>query len=322
MSDKLNYRVLPRGVDRKPTPQVDSIPLSDWEKKDIEGLSRGAAFILAVVVVGATIALAGGQAVMPGVMIAVVVVAALNLSIRARKISEKKRQKAQEAKQSVENSNNSEITRAEDEARYLTSDLTNTYESSTALASELPQCLSRAANWLRQAENEFKDNAFAPFWDAVENAARQLATFNDKTNQVSKAADKYYRGLNGRTHTFPSFPATATNLPSPSSVVNELRRVVRMGQTNFQFANIWEHRRTREVMIAGFRTLGEAVNNLGSAVESSLLGLEQSISSDVARLVEEEIKTRGSMDRRMVEQNRMLVEQNRMLDNTQHHRKP
>jgi hypothetical protein len=88
-----------------------------------------------------------------------------------------------------------------------------------------------------------------------------------------------------------------------------------MGQTTFQFANIWEHRRTREVMIAGFRTLGDAVNNLGPAVEGSLSGLQQSVSSDVARLVQEEIKTRDSLDSRM-------MEQNRMLDNIQHHRKP
>jgi len=105
------------------------------------------------------------------------------------------------------------------------------------------------------------------------------------------------------------------NLPNPSPVVNELRCVVRMEQTNFQFANTWEHGRTREVMIAGFRTLGEAVNNLGSTIESSLVGLQQSISSDVAGLVQEEIKTRDSLDRR-------LMEQNRMLDNIQHHRKP
>jgi hypothetical protein len=142
-----------------------------------------------------------------------------------------------------------------------------------------------------------------------------MSAFNAKANQLSSAAGKYYGGLNGRTHTFPSFPATSSNLPDPAPVLNDLRRVVRMGQTNFQFANIWEHRRTREVMIAGFHTLGEAVNNLGSVVENSLGSLQQSISSDMARLAQEQIKTRDSLDRRM-------MEQNRMLDNIQHRRQP
>ena len=321
MSDNSKYCVLPKAIDPKPTPQVDSIALDEWEKKDVKGLSGGGGIVLAAAVLGVTAALAqsagmeSSKVISLGFAVAAGVVTALHLSIRGGKISEKERKKAQAAKQSVEYGNKNELSRAEDEARYVTSDLMNTYESSTALAAQLPQYISRAADSLRQAEKEFKDNAFGPFWDAVENAARQLATFNDKTGQVSKAADKYYRGLNGRTHTFPSFPANTANLPDPSSVMNDLRRVVRMGQTNFQFANIWEHRRTREVMIAGFLTLGEAVNNLGSTVESSLLGLQQSISSDVARLVQEEIKTRDSQDRRM-------IEQNRMLDNIQHHSKP
>jgi len=323
MSDNFKYSVSPKKVDPRPTPQVDSIPLEDWEKRDIKGWTKGpsggAGLLLALVVFGATVAWgtsAGvGAAVPLGFVAAALVVTVLHLLIRGSRISEKERVKAQQAKQSVESSNQAEISRAENEARYLTSDLMNTYESSAVVAAELHQHLSRAASWLQQAENEFGDNAFSPFWDAVENAAQQLAAFNDKANQVSRAADKYYLGLNGRTHTFPAFPASSGNLPNPSAAVNELRRVVRMGQTNFQFANIWEHRRTREVMIAGFRTLGEAVNNLGSVVERSLSGLEQSVSSDVARLVQEEIKTRDSLDRRM-------TEQNRMLDNIQHHRKP
>ena len=321
MSDNSKYHVFPKQVGLKPIPQVNSLPLDDWEMKDIKGLNGWAGIILAAVVFGATVTWAtsarmdGGSAAGLGLVAVALVVAVLHLSIRGTKISEKERVKAQQTKQSVESGNKAEISRAENEAQGLTLDLMRTYESSATLAVEFPQHLSRAANWLRQAENEFKDNAFAPFWDAVENAARQLAVFNDKTNQASRFADKYYRTLNGRMHTFPSFPANDDNVPDPSSVVSELRRMVRMGQTNFQFANIWEHRLTREVIIAGFRTLGEAVNNLGSTVENSLFDLQQSNSSDVAKLVQEEIKTRDSLDMRM-------LEQNRMLDNIQHHRKP
>jgi hypothetical protein len=190
-----------------------------------------------------------------------------------------------------------------------------TYESSATLAFECPRHLANAANWLRKAETEFKDNAFSPFWDAVENALQELAALSDKAKKASGLADEYYRSLNGRTHTFPAFPANDSNMPNPSSAVSDLRRIVRMGQTNFQFANIWEHRRTREVMIAGFRTLGDAVNNLGSTVENALFGLQQSTSSDVASLVQEQIKTRDSLDKRM-------LQQNRMLDNIQHRREP
>ena len=98
-------------------------------------------------------------------------------------------------------------------------------------------------------------------------------------------------------------------------VLSTLRRIVRMGQTNFQFASIWEDRRTREVLIAGFRTLGEAVNKLGPTIENSVSNLQASISSDVAKLVDEEIRARDVLSTR-------LLEQNRMLDNIQSHRAP
>lgn len=106
--------------------------------------------------------------------------------------------------------------------------------------------------------------------------------------------------LNDREHTFPVFPVQLNTIPDPSDEIEELRRIVRLGQTNFQFANIWEHRRTREVSIAGFRTLGEAVNDLGATIEYSISNLQQSVSSDLARVVDEQIKTRESLDKRML----------------------
>ena len=321
MSENPKYRVLPKEVDPKPIPQVDSVPLSDWEKRDIKGLSGCAGFFLATAVFGGVLAwgisarMEGGSAAVLAAVAGAVVVAVIHFSIIGTKTSDKERAKAQQEKQNVDSANKTAISQAENEARYVTTSLMTTFESSEVITSEFPQCLSKAANSLQRAEQEYKDNAFSPFWDAVENAAQQLAVFNDKAKQISRFADQYYGGLNGRRHTFPSFPVNSSNLANPSSVINELRRVVRMGQTNFQFANIWEHRRTREVMTAGFRTLGEAVSNLGSTVENAVYGLQQSISTDTARLVQEEIKTWDSLDS-------LLMEQNRMLDNIQHHRKP
>ena len=102
-------------------------------------------------------------------------------------------------------------------------------------------------------------------------------------------------------------PRTVLNsVPDASSVMIQLARVVRLGQTNFEFANIWEHRRTREVLIAGFRTLGDALNTLGATIEHSVSALQQSVSSDAAMVVQEGIRTGEQLDRRMLEQNRML----------------
>lgn len=313
MSENLKYRVLPHETRPQPIPEINAVPLTDSERKDAKGLSRGAGCALWGLI-GIGIGVVSGSAV-PAIVIASIVIGLIAIAIKSSNVSDLERKKAEQAKRSSEYANQSEMTCVENEAVSLTSGLARTYESSTNLATELPNNLNQASRWLRQAENEYKDNAFSPFWDAVENAAKHLAAFNDKANQLSQNAVEYYRRLDGRKHTFPTFPVSIGTVPEASAELNQLRRVVRMGQTNFQFANIWEHRRTREVLIAGFRTLGEAVNNLGATIEYSVSNLQQSVSSGVAKLVEEEIKTREALDRRM-------LEQNRMLDNIQTHRKP
>ena len=343
MSDELKYRVLPKQTNPKSIFDsifhVDTVPLTDSERENVKGLSGGEMFVLWIVI-SVVIAyvifsvvdrvsnltslpfMAVGGLVVAPMVASIIAVFLIGIAIKSSKIPDLERQKAEQARRSaeqarrsIEYANQSEINRAEAEATSLTSGLTRTYSSSTNLATELPQHLNQASGWLRQAETEFKDSAFSPFWDAVENSAQQLAAFNDKSKYLSQHAAEYYSKLDGRNHTFPAFPVKTDTIPNPTPVVNEMRRIVRMGQTNFQFANIWEHRRTREVLIAGFRTLGEAVNNLGGTIEYSISNLQQSISSDVANLVQEQIKTRDTLDKRM-------VEQNRMLDNIQHHRKP
>ena len=113
-------------------------------------------------------------------------------------------------------------------------------------------------------------------------------------------------------------------------------RLMRLGETNFQFASILESRKTRKAIVAGFRSLHDAIDDLGYRIEDTLSDLKDSMSSDLANLVEEQIRTRESVDRtpEVIEKTRLTVEekvskidkrlreQDRMLDNIQHHRKP
>lgn len=329
--DESKWRVLPKKVDPKPLPHIpnlDSAALSDSERKEIDGLGGSAglfvfvAAFVAGMIIGSSSGMPAAGALVLGGVSAFAIVKVVNFVIIGNKVSIKEREKARQQtrwaesqRRDVEQANETAVKDAEREAERQTSSALQAYITSASVAAELPRSLDKASDWVRYAEKEFKDSAFGPFWDAVESAARTLATFNEQAAQLSRAADTYYRALNGRPHTFPAFHTSPANIPDAKPVLQDLRRVVRMGQTNFQFANIWEHRRTREVMIAGFRTLGEAINNLDNSVENAVYGLQQSISSDVAHAVQEQIRTRDTLDRR-------LVEQNRMLDNIQQHRKP
>jgi len=331
MSDNLNYRIFPQEASYK------TVTLDESQRKNIEGLKfdlfdGGCLLLIAIFVVTAlfTVNIFG---FLVGVVIALVgAVVAVNLISSAIKSSKA----AAIERKSTDSANQSEIQRVTKDAEYLTSSLTSTYNSSTKLANEVPNCLNEASLWLQTAEHEFQSNAFAPFWDAVEQAAIWLGDYNYKTNQIAQNANEYYQRLNGQNHTFPVFPVKLQTIPDASFVVNELFRITRLGQTNFHFANIWEHRRTRQEIVSGFRTLNDAVNNLGYTIENSISNLQDSISSDMAKVVEEQIRTRESVDRtrESIDKTRQavdekgakidkrLLEQNRMLDNIQHDREP
>jgi len=175
---------------------------------------------------------------------------------------------------------------------------------------------------LEDAEGEYKEKAFSSFWDSIEDAARYLADYRAKLGKISKNAHEYYQTLSVRQHNFPTFPVTNGTIPDASFVTGEFSRIVRLGQTNFEFASIWEHRRTREVLIAGFRSLGDAVSNLSFAIEGSVSQFQESISSSAAKFVEEGIRTREVIVDTGRQLDTRLSEQSTMLDNIQRGRKP
>ncbi len=257
-----------------------------------------------------------------GIVVATVTVIVISGSIKGSRASGIENDRTKDA-------NEAEQRKVLKEAETKTSHVKSYLRSSLTLAAEVPECLHTASGWLQTAEREYRANAFAPFWDAVEQAAIWLGDYNYKVKEISGKAHYYYKELDGCAHTFPVFPVSIQSLPDATFVISELRRITRLGQTNFHFANIWEHRSTRREIVAGFTTLNNAISNLGSAIEDSVSNLRDSISSDLARVVEEQIKTRDAFDSSRQELDKSidaidtrLLEQNRMLDNIQHKRTP
>lgn len=166
------------------------------------------------------------------------------------------------------------------EARDLTERATLALRSTRQLLPRLRDSLEEASNFLAVAEAEFRDRAFGPFWDAIEQAARRLSEFSEITRSLERNGATYTESLRGRQHTFPSFPISFSQLPNAGAVVSDFRRVVRLAQRDFQFATIWEQRKTREVLIAGFRTLGDAIDNVGTLVESAITSFQTAVTRD------------------------------------------
>jgi hypothetical protein len=174
------------------------------------------------------------------------------------------------------------------EAQGLSQKVGNLDKSYSEVLLSLSVYLGKANNFLREAATEYEEEAFAPFWDKIEMATMELTQFSRSVTKLAEVAREYDESLAGRTHNFSVLTGSGQEVPDPSATLHELARLVRLGQRSFQFATIWEHRRTREVLVEGFATLGDAVNNLEYSIHSSLADLKTTLSSGVDSMIQEQ----------------------------------
>ncbi|MCY2995128.1 MAG: hypothetical protein NTY19_45800 [Planctomycetota bacterium] len=221
--------------------------------------------------------------------------------------------------------------------RALAGRLSTLLSQSTTSAGGLPALLFAAETALDRAEREFHDGAFAPFWDAVEDAANALARFSGTVDQLIGNAQSYKTHAAVLPSPLPPFRLGVHSLPDASGTATRMRGIVRQSQKNYQFASIYEQRKTNQLLVAGFSTLGQAINELGDRLHSSLEALGSSVNITIECASEEasrkadalrEQMQRDSEDRRTderkgSEERRSHERQQReMLDNIQRRRKP
>jgi len=163
--------------------------------------------------------------------------------------------------------------------------LTGLVASSTSAAATLPQLARDSERALDTADQEFEEGAFAPFWDAVETAANRLAAFNNTVEQLVENATFHRTQSATLNRPVPRFQLGVDTLPDATHTADRMRSIVRKAQKSFQFATIYEQRKTNHLLVAGFTSLGHAISDLGGRLERSLENLSSSLStaiSDVA----------------------------------------
>ena len=111
-----------------------------------------------------------------------------------------------------------------------------------------------------------------------------------------------------------------------------MNRIVRRAQKNFQFATIYEQRKTNQLLVSGFGNLSEALNNIGYCIEESMNNLSDTISVslekqnyilrdiiDHSQKQVQEIK--GAIESEGKERQKHEEKEREMLDNIQRRRK-
>lgn len=189
MSEDLKYHVLAKDA------KYSAVPVTENERNRVKGLGAGAgcatwgalwlAFYVGIALLWGFLGITFKDSYLiffgavAGASIAVPLISSWLKKKHVRMLISTR---AYESKTAYE----SEARRATAEATSLTLSLLSTLKSSNECVGELRQHINHASLFLQKALNEYHSNAFSPFWDAVENTAQHLATFNTKTNILSR----------------------------------------------------------------------------------------------------------------------------------------
>jgi hypothetical protein len=154
-------------------------------------------------------------------------------------------------------------------------------DNSVWLFETVPKYLREAEHQLDRADVDFGEGAFAPFWDAVENAAVNLGRFCEGFQGINTNLMQYAQVAKQYAGTPPGFPLArqaVQKLGVSRSTADRMRVTVRTAQRNFQFATIYEQRKTNQILVAGFGSLAQALHETGNRIAASIGSLADSVS--------------------------------------------
>jgi hypothetical protein len=155
------------------------------------------------------------------------------------------------------------------------------YQDITVQVSGIGRAIDEAQYYVSVADREFTQHRYAPFWDAMEAAAKAIGQCHTCQGYLAFDIDQYVNVLAGRIHNFPGWDYAVTAVPEVEPALHRFARLKDAAEADYQFASMREFRETRQVMIAGFKTLGEALRHLENAVVTSIADLKRAVDRSV-----------------------------------------
>ena len=144
------------------------------------------------------------------------------------------------------------------------------------------ELLDLAEKWLGKAEVDFADDAFAPFWDSVENAANWLARFDEGIREITDKSSRYTELIAKYEYPPPQFPVSPQSVEKLSvgkTTAERMKAIARTAERSLQFAMIYEQRKANQILFAGFKTLAEALEQMTVQITASLDALADSVNA-------------------------------------------
>jgi hypothetical protein len=185
------------------------------------------------------------------------------------------------------------------------SDMSALNENSLALFEKMPAIIRAAENHLDKAEVDFKENAFAPFWESIEKAANTLAQYYRSIRDIDtnflnfKEKAKYYDGTPPK---FPISTRAAKKMVVGKTTSIRLQTLVRQAQKNFQFSMIFEQRKTNKLLVSGFKNLNNALDEMTQSITSAIYDLNSIIDTVSSSIRDSSYELENTMESYQLDQ--------------------
>jgi hypothetical protein len=153
-------------------------------------------------------------------------------------------------------------------------------EQSLSLFESIPQYLKDTESHLDQAEIDFAERAFAPFWDSIEMAVNTLGFFDKSVCQIKIDLSYYTELIEKYEEVPPEFPLSRQSIEKlavGTTTAERLKSIARKAQCKIKFAMIYEQRKTNQILVAGFTNLAQALNGMASRITTSIYDLASSV---------------------------------------------
>jgi hypothetical protein len=153
------------------------------------------------------------------------------------------------------------------------------------MAKKIAPLIQDAERELDLAEHEFDEGVLDPFWDAIERAVTKLATVESHIEGLIRKGENY-RAEAAKASNPPPLDLGLATVPDARGTEMRMRGIIRRSQKSADFTQIFHLRKVTKVLVAGFSTLGHAINDLGSRLELSQERLLSVFSISMSELVE------------------------------------
>lgn len=141
----------------------------------------------------------------------------------------------------------------------------------------IPKEIEHLEKSLSKIKFEYEENALIPFWDEIEKFISEMDSFNKSISLLNTNRELYHRIIKNTENNFPENFPSIVNETKINRLIENFEHIKREAFKNFEFANLWEQRKTQKVLAFGFSTLKDAIDNMSISISSAIDKLNHSV---------------------------------------------